>query len=208
MKCEEIQELFGVYWDLPEDDPKRLQVDEHLAHCDACAEEFEMWKESTMLIRTIADTEGMVVPERGVSSSVMSRIYQDESWRVPVTDRLYRFSAKLRRNMTAVIAVCLLAFMFTFWLSVNHKQPYESAIPESPVFGRIGDPVVAAYGSQVESLNVHSMPTAVASLKGFNKPFTYQVGPIHSVSDYLLFLSLLGLTSTLLIMNWLSRTRH
>jgi anti-sigma factor RsiW len=208
MKCEDIQEWFGIYWDLPEDDPKRRQVDEHLAKCDACAEEFEMWQESTLLIRTMADKEALVVPERGVSSSVMERIYRDEAWRVPVTNKFYRFSTTLRRNMTAAIAVCIMAFLFTFWLSVNHTPPYDSALPESSVFGRIGDPVVAASGSQAESLNVHAMPTAVASLKGFNKPFTYKVGPIHSVSDYLLFLSLLGLTSTLLIMNWLSRTRY
>ncbi|WP_159883035.1 anti-sigma factor family protein [Paenibacillus puerhi] len=208
MKCEDIQEWFGIYWDLSEDDARRKQVDEHLTHCPACAEEFEMWQESTMLIRTIADTEGAVLPGGGVSSSVMDRIYRDEAWRLPVTERLHQFSTKLRRNLAAAIAVCIMAFLFTFWISINQNQSFEAALPESPVFGRIGDPVVAASGSPAESLNVHAMPTAVASLKGFNKPFTYQVGPIHSVSDYLLFLSLLGLTSTLLIMNWLSRTRH
>ncbi|SDC41092.1 hypothetical protein SAMN02799630_00409 [Paenibacillus sp. UNCCL117] len=208
MTCEHIQERFGIYWDLPEEDPRRREVDEHLIHCSACAEEFDMWQESTMLIRAIADNEEPLLPSKGMSSSVMDRIYRDEAWRVPVTDRLYQFSSKLRRNMTAAIAVCMMAFLFTFWISVNYNQSFEAALPESPVFGRIGDPVVAASGSQAESLNVHAMPTAVASLKGFNKPFTYQVGPIHSMGEYLLFLSLLGLTCTLLIMNWFSRTRH
>lgn len=208
MKCEDIHELFGVYWDLAEDDPKRLTVDEHIRHCACCAGEYEIWKESTVLIRSAAGTESAAVYDGAVSSAVMSRIYAEEGWRIPVNDRFYNFSAKLRRNFTAVIAVCLTVFMFAFWVSVNHEQQYEpTAAPESSVFGRIGDPVVVASG-QAESLNVHAMPTAVASLKGFNKPFMYQVGPIHTVQDYMLFLSLLGLTCTLLIMNWLSRTRY
>jgi hypothetical protein len=34
-----------------------------------------------------------------------------------------------------------------------------------------------------------------------------RMGPIRSYPDYMVVLSLLGLTATLLIMNWLSRTR-
>ncbi|MED4603280.1 zf-HC2 domain-containing protein [Paenibacillus validus] len=209
MKCEDIQELFGVYWDLHEDDPKRLAADAHMRHCECCSEEYIIWKESTMLIRSVAVEESAGASERTVSSAVMSRIFEEEGWRTPVNERLYHFSAKLRRNLTAAIIVCVTVFMFTFWISLNNEQHHydTAAAPESSVFGRIGDPVVVA-SSQAESLNVHAMPTAVASLKGFNKPFMYQVGPIHTFQDYMLFLSLLGLTCTLLIMNWLSRTRY
>ena len=31
MKCSEIQELFGVYWDLPNDDLRRAAVDKHIS---------------------------------------------------------------------------------------------------------------------------------------------------------------------------------
>nr|WP_281886965.1 zf-HC2 domain-containing protein [Paenibacillus sp. YYML68] len=195
-----------MYWDLKEEDPERRAVDEHLVECEACAEEFMIWQESMTLIREVPAAE-LQESRMGVSSSVMSRIYAEESWRVPVADRFYHFSGKLRRNFMASIAACLLVFAFTFWVSIMQEPSYEPATSQSSVFGRIGDPAVAA-GGQQESMNVHAMPTAVASLKGFNQPVAYQIGPIHTLKDYLLFVSLLGLTSTLLIMNWLSRTRQ
>ncbi|UUZ94439.1 hypothetical protein LJK87_07745 [Paenibacillus sp. P25] len=209
MKCEDIHEWFGIYWDLPEGDLKRQAVDEHIKRCSQCAEEFEIWRESNLLIRSAAEEEEPVYSRGPVSASVMKRIYEDESWRVPVGDRLYHFSYKLRRNLTAVIAACLALFIFTFLFSVmdSPKGAEQAASADSSVFGRIGDPVVMASGGPEDSMNGHSMPTAVASLKGFSKPFTYHVGPIHTVQDYLLFVSLLGLTCTPLIMNWLSRTR-
>jgi hypothetical protein len=208
MKCEEIQELLGAYWDLPEQDLKKQRVDEHIKHCKSCAAEFEIWLESTELIKRAAEQGGFSDNPTPISRSVMNRIYEDESWRVPVTDKMYAFSFKVRRNLTAVIAFCLALFVFSFIISIAHQQRGDTVAitPDSSVFGRMGDPVVVA-GSKMESMNIHTMPSAVASLKGFSEPFMYQVGPIHTYKDYLLFLSLLGLTCTLLIMNWLSRTR-
>ncbi|TDF99361.1 anti-sigma factor family protein [Paenibacillus piri] len=208
MKCEDIQELFGVYWDLPEHDLKKQRVDEHIEHCASCRAEFELWLESTELIKSAAVAGDLDDSPTPISSSVMKRIYEDEGWRVPVADRLYSISYKLRRNVTAAIAFCLALFMFSFIYSITHQQgPGEyAASADSSVFGRIGDPVVVA-GSKPESMNVHTMPSAVASLKGFNEPFMYQVGPFHTYQDYMLFISLFGLTCTLLILNWLSRTK-
>ncbi|MBP1155278.1 MULTISPECIES: zf-HC2 domain-containing protein [unclassified Paenibacillus] len=208
MKCEDIHEWFGVYWDLPEHHLNRQAVDEHIKFCKACEEEFDMWRESTQLIRSTAHEEPAGSREKSVSSSVMKRIYDDESWRIPAPDRLHLFSFKLRRNLTAVISLCIALFVFTFLFSIINEMNTDS-IPlaqESNVFGRLGDPVVVA-ASGGESMNAHTMPTAVASLKGFNEPFMYRVGPIQTVKDYMLFVSLLGLTCTLLIMNWLTRTR-
>ncbi|WP_243767087.1 anti-sigma factor family protein [Paenibacillus agricola] len=209
MKCEEIQELLGAYWDLPEHDLKRRRVDEHILHCESCAAEFQMWQESTELIKSAGEENEPYASPTPISRSVMNRIYEDESWRVPITDRKYAFSFKLRRNMTAVIAFCLALFIVSFVYSINYQQTGDivAISPDSSsVIGRMSDPVVVA-GSKAESMNVRTMPSAVASLKGFSEPFMYQVGPIHTYKDYLLFLSLLGLTCTLLIMNWLSRTR-
>ncbi|GAA4843782.1 hypothetical protein GCM10023310_22090 [Paenibacillus vulneris] len=208
MKCEDIQELLGTYWDLPEHDLKRQCVDEHIKTCSYCAMEFEIWRESTELIKSAAGAEELAEISTPISRNVMNRIYEDESWRVPVTDRMYAISFKLRRNITAVVAFCLALFIFSFVYSITHQAAPEmtASTSGSAVFGRIGDPVVVA-GSQSDSMNVHTMPSAVASLKGFSEPFMYQVGPIHTFKDYLIFVSLLGLTCTLLIMNWFSRTK-
>lgn len=53
MKCEDIQQLFGIYFDLPDDDLRRKCVDEHIQRCRVCSEEFEIWLESTNLIRSM-----------------------------------------------------------------------------------------------------------------------------------------------------------
>ncbi|SFK91458.1 Putative zinc-finger [Paenibacillus sp. 1_12] len=208
MKCEEIQELLGAYWDLPANDPTRSKVDEHINHCESCAAEFEIWQESTDLIQSAAEMGEPYTNSTPISLSVMNRIYKDESWRVPVTGRMYAFSFKLRRNMTAMIAICLALFIFSFVYSINNQQNGDTVAlsTDSSVIGRMSDPVVVA-GGKSESMNVRTMPSAVASLKGFSEPFMYQVGPIHTYKDYLLFLSLLGLTCTLLTMNWFSRTK-
>ncbi len=89
--------------------------DEHIKHCKACEEEFEIWQESTQLIRSTANDEPVVSLEKSVSSSVMKRIYEDESWRIPAHDRLHPFSYKFRRNLTAVISFCIALFVFTFF---------------------------------------------------------------------------------------------
>jgi hypothetical protein len=213
MKCDDIQDWLGVYWDLAQDDPNRLAVDEHISRCENCAAEFEIWQESTELIKSAAGADVVGGSQTPISKSVMKRIYEDEAWRVPVADRMYAISFKFRRNVTAMIAFCLALFIFSFVYTITHQpnKDYVAVAPDSSVFGRIGDPVVVA-GAGVappkqDSMNVRAMPSAVASLKGFNEPFMYQVGPIHTYKDYMLFLSLIGLTSTLLVMNWLSRTR-
>jgi len=208
MKCDDIQELFGVYWDLPEHDLKRRRVDEHIMYCSSCAAEFEMWRESTELIQSASEAVDIGEERTPISRSVMERIYQDESWRVPVTDRKYAITYRFRRNISAAIAVCLALFIFSFVFSITHQPTVETAAASnsSSIFGRMEEPV-AVGGSKTESMNVHSMPSAVASLKGFSEPFMYQAGPIHTVKDYMIFVSLLGLTSTLLVMNWLSRTK-
>lgn len=207
MKCEDIQQLFGVYWDISDDDLRKQCVDEHIKGCPSCAEEFRIWEESAELIKFSAE-ETMTESQTPISSSVMQRIYDDESWRIPVMDRLYSITYKMRRNFTAVISFCLALFIFSFLYSIVHEQQPEKQVVSSSttVIGRVGEPVVVA-GGGTDSMNVRAMPSAVASLRSFNEPFMYSVGPIHTYRDYMLALSLIGMTSTLLIMNWLSRTR-
>jgi hypothetical protein len=53
-------------------------------------------------------------------------------------------------------------------------------------------------------MSLSSGAVATASIK---EPSMIRMGPIRTYPDYFVVLSLLGLTSTLLIMNWLSRTK-
>jgi hypothetical protein len=111
---------------------------------------------------------------------------------------------KMRRNFTTAILCCLTLFCFSFLYSLAYGGPENGGAvmnADRPIYGL--QPVAAASASP-GSLDVHTMSSAVASL---SDPFLLKVGPIHTISDYMLAISLIGMVSTLLILNWLSRTR-
>lgn len=202
MNCDEIQKLFGEYWDLPDDDERRIQVQEHIKRCGACAEEFAVWEESARLIRSVGAGDAQPLPAKPISNRVMSRIYEAESWRIPIPDRMYMISRKMRLNFTAAIAFCLALFVGSFLYTLLYGgNDAGGANKDSSVYGL--HPVATA-ASAADSMDVRSMPSAVASL---SDPFLLKMGPIHTFPEYLLAISILGMVCTLLIMNWLSRTK-
>lgn len=200
MKCQDVQEGLGAYWDLPEDDDRRRAVDEHIRHCPACREEFDIWAESTELIRNTVGSVDKRVEYVPVSSQVMNRIYADESWRIPVPNRLYSFSYKMRRNLSAIVALCMTLFVFGFVFSVFGMGADE----QSPQYGLKPVAAVTTDVNAASAKTTKTLPVATASLK---EPYLVTMGPIRSVPDYMVVISLLGLTGTILVMNWLSRTK-
>ena len=207
MKCEDIQELFGDYFDLPETDLKRVCVDEHVRRCEVCAEQFEIWEESLLLIQSAArDIPSSSKEPYMISSQVMDRIYKEESWRIPIAERIYAIPYRIRRNLTAVLSFSLALFMFSFMYMIAGGDLLQKEEAQSSSYGFHQ----AARASEESSafMNVSNVPKlALASTSGrVIEPM--KLGPIHSYADYLLALSILGLISCLLIMNWLSRTRN
>lgn len=204
MKCEEIQDVLVIYWDLPSHDTRRKEVDAHIEQCAACHEEFHIWKESTELIRSTIHEAKHPVKPASLSQKVMDRIYENEAWRMPIPDRIYAISYKLRRNLTAVIAMCLAMFMFSFLYSLVYEAPVEDSMAsESISFGL--QPVAAASGDmKASTINTAKLTASISP----QDPFKFKAGTFDSVPDYMLVLSLLGLIFTLLIMNWLSRIKN
>jgi hypothetical protein len=200
MKCDDIQQLFGIYFDLPDDDLRRKCVDEHILRCRECAEEFEIWLESTSLIRSMHDIPQIPRKSTPIADQVMNRIYEDESWRIPVTDRIYQIPYKLRRNLTAIIALCLAVFVVSFLF--NLISPSHSTMNTQEASPSGFNQIASAAGVSVVS---EISNTAVASTNGIIVD-PIKLSYIHT-PDYWLALSLLGLISALLTMNWLSRTR-
>jgi hypothetical protein len=202
MKCNEIQDLFGNYWDLPEQDEQRILVNDHLARCAACREEFEFWKESADLIQVSALVADQPLSNSKLTKSVMERIYTDESWRLPVNSRSYRFGYKLRRNIFAVLAFCMVFFMASFIYSIvseSNTSDVQAFIDSSgllPSTDAMGDGEIAVSSDYFEQMPVASI----------SDPIMLQMGPI-TYPDYLVAVSLLGLITVLLMLNWFSRTR-
>jgi hypothetical protein len=207
MKCDDIQELFGIYFDLPDDDLRRKCVDEHILRCRDCAEEFEIWLESTNLIREIHVTPQMPSKSTHIANNVMSRIYEVESWRIPVSDRIYQIPYKLRRNLTAIIALCLAVFVVSFLFNLVYPSrsilTAEEASPSG--FNTIASAAGKVAGITTVADKEAFSEAAVASTSALIvEPI--KLSYIHT-PNYWLALSLLGLISALLTMNWLSRTR-
>lgn len=200
MNCNEVIEFLSEYWDLPEKNERRAAADLHMETCPACREEFEVWRESAVLIQSTRGNESPVNFNKPIVAGVMRRIYRDESWRIPVAFRSYTFSYKVRRNIMAVIAMCLALFIVTFIHSFNNGSADEKDFTE--LSGIIDTAHAKAIGLDDKPAMFDGIPVASISASTVLK-----IGPIQTYTDYLLAISILGFVFTLLIMNWLSRLR-
>lgn len=201
MRCDDVRELFGDYWDVPEGDWTRVRVDEHVKRCSLCAEEFELWKESAELIQSTALLPERLLPEKGaLSSSVMDRIYETERWRLPVANRLYSIPERLRRRLTGLIAVCLALFTTGFTLNLLLPSTTADNAPASAGLMNVG----ALGGADAGFMLVGIEGVPVASI---GDPIILNLPQVESYPDFMLVLSLLGMICTLLIMNWFARLR-
>nr|WP_150959819.1 zf-HC2 domain-containing protein [Aneurinibacillus sp. XH2] len=207
MNCAEVQDLIEIYTDLPPDDERRLRVDEHVNHCTDCKNELQIWIESAEWIareEALPSSRPAAMEGPQFSSRVMNRIYEQESWRTPVSDRIYSISYKVRRRLTAFISFCLALFMFSFLYSLVYRPAPESQPVESGIFG-FHQAVSAADNYAEPSLHTQVMMQSASSKTAIIEPL--KLGPIQTYPDYLLVISFLGLIAALLIMNWLSRIR-
>lgn len=201
MKCSEIQDYLMEYWDLPQYDPVRTQVDQHIAQCPSCAEEFKLWQESGELIHSASDLQ-VPLSEVRMSENVMNRIYQDESWRVPIPSRIYHISFKMRRNLTLVMSF-FLALLFLCMYGTLMNQPNEDEASFKAVL-----PIATAGSTQIsDSTEVGASGIEGVPVASISDPILFTVSTIESDPNYWLALSLLGIVTTLLIMHWLSRIR-
>lgn len=203
MNCEEVQNLLGTYWDLSEDDLDRVAMDIHLETCEFCVEEFNIWSESMSLIHTSAIRLVDPVKSSKISNNVMNRIYSDEAWRIPIPDRVYNISYRLRMKMTIIIASCLALFMIGIIYSMVSEDSL--SLEGDNLSGLF--PAASALGDDNINSKENSGTFKFVPVASISDPFFLRVNPIQSFPDYLLAISLLGLFCALLIMNWLSRIR-
>lgn len=201
MKCDEVRELFGDYWDAPEGDWTRLRVDEHVKRCSMCAEEFKMWEESAELIQTAALLPEPLLPEKGaLSSSVMNRIYEDERWRIPVANRLYMVPNRMRIRLTGLIACCMALFITGFM--INLLFPSSGSEGYSNTAGMMNAGALGGDDAGFVLAGIDGVPVA-----SIGDPIILNLPQIESYPNYMLVLSFLGMICTLLIMNWFARLR-
>ncbi|MFS1512362.1 anti-sigma factor family protein [Chengkuizengella sp. SCS-71B] len=185
MNCKEAQESFALYWDLPEENFKRIKIDQHLKSCTSCAKEFEIWEKSHDFIHmtsSLEDDEHPFEISKNISGSVMDRIYMEESWKVPIQDRIYSLSFKFKRNITLLISFCFAIFVTSLFLSILNNFQANNVEPAEPKSG-------------------------IVTVASINNPLPVEFISDPSFPDYLIVLSLLGVIGTILILNWFTRIR-
>jgi hypothetical protein len=199
MNCNDAQDKFCEYWDLSEHDGDRIAIDAHLHECKACAEEFRLWEESDDMIRFLTEEDDSFGPTEHVNRSVMDRIYAEQSWLMPVPHKSYQFSKSFRRNIALIIAACLAMFASAFFVFIFDNQGGVSQAEIAELSGLM-DTANASGDGLITAGFYAEVPVASIS-----DPFVLKVMP--AFPQYYVALSLLGIIMTLLILNWLSRTR-
>lgn len=200
MKCIDAHNIFGAYWELSEDDAERQALDRHMLKCEACAEQFRLWEESEELIRILSEEDDFIGPSEHINRGVMERIYAEQSWLMPVAHKSYQFSKSFRRNLAIVIAACLAMFACAFFVFVFDQEGGVQHAQIADLSGLI-EPVNASGGA----MTIHAGFYAEVPVASISDPFVLQIVP--AFPQYYVALSLLGIIMTLLILNWLSRTR-
>lgn len=201
MKCSEVQELLPLYWDLPDDDWNKKQVDVHLKQCPVCTADFKIWEDSRQLI-TAQFPEIDPAPNGQISKKVMDRIYSDESWRIPIPERMYSFSYRLRRNLNVVISFCLALFTISLVYSLLETSAEADYSSEMTRFVPVAVALIDDDWVSIQSSSMQGVPVA-----SIHDPIVWRINPAESYPDYLLVVSIIGFIATILVLSWLSRVK-
>lgn len=207
MKCPDIQELIASYWD-DLDERSRREVDRHIGTCDDCRREFEWWRESMEMVRELRlpDIDAAAVPDspdrKDLTQAVMNRIYQDDNWRLPLVDKVYAYSNPFRRKVTGLIAFFVSLFLFSFLFSMMSDRTDTAVVYGSMLEVASASPAVTAVKDSGSAGSGVTLASVVLD------PAMVRMGPLDYSTNYLLVLSLLGLISSLFILNWFVRVRR
>jgi hypothetical protein len=130
----------------------------------------------------------------------MERIYAEQSWLMPVPHKSYQFSKSFRRNLALIVAACMAMFATAFIVFVFDNQDGATQAEIADLSGIMDTANASGEGMVVNAGFYAEVPVASIS-----DPFVLKVVP--AFPQYYVALSLLGIIMTLLILNWLSRTR-
>ncbi|MCR2802998.1 zf-HC2 domain-containing protein [Paenibacillus soyae] len=200
MKCEEAQAKFDSYWEMGEEDPARIELEAHLLDCERCSDQFGLWPVDDELIRQLSEESSMVGPTEHVNRAVMDRIYMEQAWYMPVPSKSYHFSKSFRRNAAILIAACMAMFACAFFVFVFDYKDAPAGEDMQQWTGLMEAANASGDGEVMTGGFYAEVPVASIS-----DPFVLKVVP--AFPQYYVALSLLGLVTALLILNWLSRTR-
>ncbi|HEY2492586.1 MAG TPA: anti-sigma factor [Paenibacillus sp.] len=200
MKCWEAQELFGLMWDLPVDDPRRLMLQQHLSTCSDCTAEFQLWEESHHLIQILSDDEVTDTQLEAMNRNVMERIYRESPWLIQDHSKPFAVSGITRRHLSMWIAGCLMLFLVSFLFFMMMGNPSSEDTPSANGILPTGIAGSSTLLQQQEKLNLPDLNS------GIIEPLVITMGPSHP--QYWMLLSILSVALALFSLSRLSRIRR
>lgn len=201
MKCDDVQLMFGAYWDMNKDGEDRFELEAHLLECEQCATEFNFWQQSEKLIHEYSKHTSFIGPADHVNRSVMERIYMEQAWYMPVPGKSYHFTKSFRRNAALLIAACMAMFACSFFIFIFDYKDVPSQVDMHQLTG-----LMEAANASSDNEFLTAGFYAEVPVASISDPFVLKVVP--AFPQYYVALSLLGLVMALLMLNWLSRTRN
>ncbi|WP_046226709.1 anti-sigma factor [Paenibacillus dauci] len=207
MNCREAEELFGIYWDLMPDDPRRLALDEHVRECPDCATEFEVWRESHELIQAEAaqleEMPTMTIRAENINRNVMDRIYAESPWLVQTDVKRGPISRLFRRRLSVWMSSLIAVFICSsIYLTLDMTGTFE----QQPQPERVSGIVPTAVATGDDNTVVYSSLHFAGSERGLIDPLVIPMNPSHP--QYWMILSLVGMLLALVSLRWLARTKH
>lgn len=208
MKCEEAQELIVEYSDqlLPEVTKRR--VDQHLATCSSCREEFKVWSESSKWIQVDKEQSSQIAPTKSIVDAVMARILSEEKWAIPIGKKVFTLTARMRRLGASAAVILLMLCGFT--LFANSGQPESVAGADFPSQSKM-EVVSSAISSndgvsEVVTEPAPSVDSAIASTQSTPAPVMIENSGVDTGGpNYSVILSFFGILITVIAMSWLMR---
>lgn len=207
MKCEEAQDLMIEYSDqlLPEITKRR--VDQHLATCESCNKEFEIWAESSKLIRSDKEQSSQIVSSISIVDAVMARILSEEKWAIPIGRKVFTLTARMRRIGTSAAVILLMLCGFTIFANSNQDASLAGAdFPAQAKMEVVSSAISSSDGIAEVTSDPEPIDSAIASTQSTPTPVMIEnPGPSANGPNYSIILSFFGILITVIAMSWMMR---
>ncbi|WP_145947631.1 anti-sigma factor [Paenibacillus sp. Y412MC10] len=199
MNCDEAHSLFGIVLDLEEDDPRRIELEQHTATCSDCQAELALWKESRLLMMELQEEPTEEQAEE-INRNVMDRIYRESPWLIPDQSKPFAVPASTRKRMSWWIAGFVMVFLVSFLYWAIMDKPFVKETAEAVPTGILPTGIA---GSSVVTEQVSYVIPKTNS--GIIEPLVAGMGPTHP--QYWMILSVLGVGMALFSLGRVSRIR-
>ena len=140
MKCAQVRELFGAYWDDEITQAEREWIESHFAACTACREEYETYSRTLELVGSL--------PREEAAPDLLDRVTARIRRVTPSVDRLPVGRVAWVPITAAAALTVLVVATLSPWLRVATTRPHPALETTGPVATRepvriTGTPAVA-----------------------------------------------------------------